>query len=98
MKTKDNWEEKATINENIQGLRKMQIDYINLMLFLKDIRESLNSAWEKDRYTYDGLNKTANFIDSQIDAYHFGSFDVGNLSYSIDEIHERLTNNLKKLE
>lgn len=98
MKTKDNWEEKATINENIQGLRKMQIDHINLMLFLKDIRESLSSAWEEDRYTYDGLNKTANFIDSQIDGYNFGSFDVGSLSYNIDEIHQRLTNNLKKLE
>lgn len=98
MKTKDNWEEKVNLEEEIQGLRKMQIDYINLMLFLKCIRESLNDAWKKDGFTYDGLNKTANFIGSQIDGYNYGSFDVSDLSYSIDRIHERLTDNLNKLE
>jgi hypothetical protein len=98
MKTKDNWEEKANLKGDIQGLRKMQIDYINLMLFLKCIRESLNAAWKKDGFTYDGLNKTANFIDSQIDGYNYGSFDVGDLSYNIDKIHERLTGDLNKLE
>lgn len=98
METKENWEEKANLKEEIQGLRKMQIDYINLMLFLKDIRTSLNNAWGKDKYTYNGLTQTAKLIDSQIDGYNYGSFDVNGISGQIDSIHERLTLNANNLE
>lgn len=90
MITEENWEKKANLKDDIQGLRKMQIDYINLMHFLKDIRASLEDAVEKGKYTYDGLTQTAKFIDSQLEGYNYGSFDVRELSFYIDRINERL--------
>lgn len=37
-------EEKQNLKTELEVLRKMELDHLNLMLFLKDIRYSLNTS------------------------------------------------------
>jgi hypothetical protein len=97
MQTNDNWEEKGILNEELSALRQIQMEYTTLMLFLKDIRESLNNAYEIDGYTLEGLTKTAELLESQIDGYNHTSLAVSGLSCTISEIHDRLLSDLKKI-
>jgi hypothetical protein len=93
-------DEISDIKCELQAIKEMQDDYVNLMLFLKDIRQSINDSYisETSSYSFEGLKKTIDLIESQIDSYHYSSFAVGDISFRTSEAYKRLQKQLSILQ
>lgn len=89
--------EKLELESCLEGLIDANLEYLHVMHFLSDIRNYLNDAYKNREYTLDGLKKTADFIETQIDGFGYKSNEVSNISFELKKAYsiiKELTNNL----
>jgi hypothetical protein len=58
-----------------------------LLLLVKNIKDSLNEAWEVDGYTYKGLNNAAQYIQKQMESYMYEPSYIADNSCGIEQIY-----------
>jgi hypothetical protein len=88
--------EKEDLQSNINTLRKLQIEYLEIIGFLKEISTNLNNSFdvELNDYKHDSIKELINSIDCQLDVYSKSSLELSNINCSINNLCELIEDRL----
>lgn len=74
----------------INGLKEIQVEYLRVMIFLKDIREKLNDAFIDGSYVNEKLIELADLISHSIDGFKDSSKEVSDATFDMSQACEVL--------